>query len=155
MAAGQPFRMWRMYVVLPDSNLITVMWNRSDSTEYVHAYLEAKVGIPIGAQVLQWSGSPSPLAPQRTLYDYNIRDEAVVMLNVSLPATTFHIFVKTPAQDKTILLEVTSCNKVTDVKILIAVKTAIPASEQRLMCLLHQLADDRTLGDYDIMDTPT
>ena len=48
MVVGQPFRMWRMYVVLPDSRQITVMWNRRDSTEYVYAYLEAKVGVPIG-----------------------------------------------------------------------------------------------------------
>ena len=65
-------------------------------------------------------------------------------------AFVFQIFVKTPADGKTILLEVASSDSVLYVKKCIADKSGVPADEQRLICCLYQLEEDRCLSDYNI-----
>ncbi|KDP24960.1 hypothetical protein JCGZ_24311 [Jatropha curcas] len=64
------------------------------------------------------------------------------------------VFVKIPAE-KTLVLDVSPANTVTDMKINIQNKAKIPKDQQRLIFTVNQLEDDQTLAFYNIRHEST
>ena len=126
---GRIFRTWVLHVDFPDHKQISVMWNRRDSVAHVKAQLEYKTGVPLALQIMHLAGVATPLADERKLVDYNVKDGSVIKMSFPPGEVQFQIFIK-GQHGKTSTLWVAPSNLVDDVKSKIAEKEMIPVKEQ-------------------------
>ena len=123
----------------------------SDSIEKVKAKIQNKAGIPSEEQHLSFGHKD--LDDACTISDYNIQEGSILHLDRHSRGS-MHIYVKMQ-NGKTITLVVQPNSSIYKVKLKIQDEEGIPPDQQRLMYILKELEDGRTLDDYNIHDEST
>ena len=115
----------------------------SDTVETVKRKIQEKEGIPCDQQILDFSGIE--LEHGQTLSDYNIEQGSSILMVYKLK-----LIVKSQKSGKTITLESKASATIVSIKAKISAETGFPPDMQILMFEEKQLADGRTLRDYNI-----
>ena len=111
--------------------------------------IQAKEGVPPNQQRLIFIVHPP------TLMDYNVQKGSTLHLVLRFRGGGLDtIIVKMPT-GQTISVEISVGTRVEALKAIIQKKRGIPPDQQRLVFEGRQLADDRTLSDYNIQDKGT
>ena len=140
-----------LYVKMYEKKRITLAVKPSDSIEKVKGKIQSKAGIPSEEQHLSFGHKD--LDDAYTISDYSIQDQSTLHLNRN-SHDSMHIFVKMQ-NGKTITLDVKPDSTIGMVKSKILGKEGIPPDQQRLMYILKELEDDRTLDYYYIHSEST
>lgn len=119
----------RIFVKTLNGKTIALEVKSYDTLETIKFKIQDKEGIPPHHQRLIFGSAH--LEDDKTLAEYKIQKESIVLLVLSLRAA-MQIFVKTP-QGKTITLDVTSYETIENIKTKIHAKENIPPDLQRLI----------------------
>ena len=138
-------------VKMYEKKRITLAVKSSDSIEKVKGKIQSKAGIPSEEQHLSFGHKD--LDDAYTISDYSIQDQSTLHLNRN-SHDSMHIFVKMQ-NGKTITLDVKPDSTIGMIKSKILGKEGIPPDQQRLMYILKELEDDRTLDYYYIHSEST
>ena len=126
------------------------MWGKTDTVYSIKSMIEKKTGTPSRQQVLTWQGAVAPLADDRQLSSYNIKDETSINMTVCEERRdTFQCFVKLP-NGKTLTMHLVSDDSVGHIKEMIHTETGIPRARMYITTGRYLLQDLRCLSDYNI-----
>ena len=126
------------------------MWGKTDTVFTIKSMIEKKTGTPSRQQVLTWQGAVAPLADDRPLRSYNLKDEANISMTVcDERLDTFQCFVKLP-NGKTMTMHLVSDDSVLHIKEMIHTETGIPRAMMYITTGRYLLQDLRCLSDYNI-----
>ena len=126
------------------------MWGKTDTVFTIKSMIEKKTGTPSRQQVLTWQGAVAPLADDRPLSSYNLKDEANISMTVcDERLDTFPCFVKLP-NGKTMTMHLVSDDSVLHIKEMIHTETGIPRAMMYITTGRYLLQDLRCLSDYNI-----
>ena len=134
---------------LTGHNTITLDVETSNTIDNIKAKVQEQTGMPADQQRLYFEGWQ--LAGDRTLSDYNILKESFVCLIQEI--TIFATMVS--GKSITLVLVVEVNQVIEEIKEKIQDQEEIPAEQQQLIFEGKQLADDRTLSDYNIEHNST
>jgi len=146
-----------------DKNLQIFIKNLDEKTMTINANSSNKI-LTIKEKIHQKKKNLSPndlilnyagkqLENEKTLFDYNIQNEATFHLTMRLRGGKT-IYIKTLMGDL-ITIEAEDTDTIAVVKEKIEKAEGIPQAEQRLMFNNKKLADNKTLKDYNIDDEET
>ncbi|KAF8401945.1 hypothetical protein HHK36_012896 [Tetracentron sinense] len=139
-------------IFLKVTKTVTLKVNRSDTIENVKALFRNQEGILEKLQELFFAGNH--LKDAKSLADYDIRKDSTLHL-VLQNAVLMKIFVKIPANGKTVALEVKACNTIQNIKSIIQDKEGIPKDQYTLIYAGRLLEDNQTLASLNIMKDST
>ena len=147
-----------VYVKTLTGKIITLEVDLAESIGNVKQRIQDKEGIPPDQQTISFDGRE--LKDNRTLSDYNIKKESILLLVLRLRGGGggggAQIFVESLITGKTITLVMTDLkSSIIRVKQMIQDKEGIPLVQQHLIFAGELLEDSRTLSDYCIVDFNT
>ena len=140
-----------LFVKMDAKQRISLAVEPSDSIEKVKAKIQNKAGIP--SEELHLSFGDKDLDDAYTISDYNIKEGSTLQLDRHSRGS-MHIYVKMQ-NGKTITLDVQPKSSISKVKLKIQDEEGISPDRQRVMYILKELEDDRTLEDYNIYNEST
>ena len=140
-----------LFVKMDAKQRISLAVEPSDSIEKVKAKIQNKAGIPSEEQHLSFGHKD--LDDAYTIADYNIQEGSNLHLDRNSRGS-MHIYVKMQ-NGKTITLDVQPKSSISKVKLKIQDEERISPDQQRLLYVLKELKDDRTLDDYSIHNEST
>ena len=117
----------------------------TDTIESVKKQLETKEGLPAHEQTLIFCGKE--LENERMVNEYNLAKSGTIHVVPKLKGG-MQICVK--ISGRSITLDAKSSDTMVDVKSQVFDKAGIPLEQQRLSFSGHQLADARSLAEYNI-----
>ena len=141
-----------VYVKTLTGKIITLEVDLAESIGNVKERIQDKEGIPPDQMTISFNGRE--LRDNRTLSDYTIKNESILLLVLRLRGGgggggTIEIFVKSLITGKTITLVMTDLkSSIKRVKRMIQDQEGIPPVQQHLIFAGELLEDSRTLSDY-------